>query len=136
MNTEGARSLPLLAQKFGVCLPLNPRYLVKRDFTDGADVNGCIDQSLWYGPSVNCSPIAIDLRNRSAVRLGESYCDHMLQKPKRGPLSWWEAMLSTGVSPLILPPQFCVCEKHIGIGDEIILHEGHESVRRHYQNLR
>lgn len=50
------RTLPLLAQRFGICLPLNPRYTVQRDFEDGADVTGCVDQLLWQAPSVNCSP--------------------------------------------------------------------------------
>jgi hypothetical protein len=60
----------------------------------------------------------------------------MLSHPTRGPLAWWQAMWDFDYAPLILPPQWCVCERHIGVGDEIILHEGHESVKRHYANVR
>ena len=60
----------------------------------------------------------------------------MLANPMRGPLAWWQAMWDTGLTPLILPPQWCVCEKHIGIGGEIMLHHGHAAVKRHYGNVR
>ena len=129
------RTLPLLAQRFGICLPLNPRYTVQRDFEDGADVTGCVDQLLWQAPSVNCSPVAISLRDMRAS-LAHAYCEEILARPVRGPLAWWRAMGSTGIAPLILPPQWCVCERHIGIGGEIMLHHGHASVKRHYGNLR
>jgi hypothetical protein len=133
VDREAARGLPLLAQKFGICLPMNPRYTVKRDFTDGADVSGCTDQTMWHGPSVNCSPIAINLTGGSGpLTLAKEYCRLMLAHPQRGPMAWWHAMLNTGVAPLILPPQWCVCERHIGVGGEIILHEGHDAVKRHY----
>jgi hypothetical protein len=131
-NRTAARQIPALASIFGICLPINPRYIVKRDFTDGADAEGCIDQTLWYGPSLNCSPIAINLKDRRGVALAEEYCAQMLKRPQRGPLVWWAAMIATGITPLILPPQLCVCERHIGCGDEAILHYGHQSVARHY----
>ena len=133
VNREAARTLPLLAERFGICLPINPRYTVRRDFIDGADVTGCADQTMWYGPSLNCSPIAIAVAAARARTIAEVYCDQMLRCPIRGPLAWWKAMLGTGTVPLILPPQWCVCERHIGVGGEIILHEGHASVKRHYR---
>jgi hypothetical protein len=136
VDMEAAKSLPYLAFHFGICLPINPRYTVKRDVTDGADVTGYTDQFAWHGPSVNCSPIAIDLNDSTGVRLAQAYCAHMLSHPQRGPMVWWEAMLQTGIAPLILPPQWCVCERHIGVGGEIILHEGHEAVKRHYAGMR
>ena len=135
VDREAARTLPLLADTFGVCLPINPRYLVKVDFQVGADVTGATDQTMWYGPSVNCSPIAIDLRDVERRELAEEYCRIMLEHPKRGPVAWWHAMLNTAIVPLILPPQWCVCERHIGVGGEIILHTGHASVKRHYAGM-
>src|SRR4051812_18966978 len=62
VDFEAARTLPALAARFGLCLPMNPRYTAQLDFAVGADVSGCIDQTMWYGPSVNCSPIAIAAR--------------------------------------------------------------------------
>ena len=135
VNREAARTLPLLAQRFGICLPINPRYTVQRDFTDGADVAGCMDQTTWYGISLNCSPVAIFLHDPRGLELGEAYCQQMLRTPIRGPIAWHWAMWNSGIAPLVLPPQFCVCERHIGVGGEIILHEGHASVKRHYAGM-
>ncbi len=136
VNIEAARMLPALAARFGICLPINPRYTVQRDFYDGADVTGSMNQALWNGPSLNCSPIAIDLRRPHILRpLGEFYCQEMLERPVRGPIAWARAMERTGWVPLTLPPQWCVCERHIGVGGEIILHEGHASVKRHYAGM-
>lgn len=134
-DMEAARTLPDLAMRFGICLPMNPRYTVKRDFTDGADVNS-LYQPEFHGPSVNCSPIAISNGGRYpflGVELAREYCRLMLAGlPERGPMVWYRAMLVTGIAPLILPPQFCVCSRHIGVGGEIILHHGHDDVKRHY----
>jgi|HubBroStandDraft_4_1064222.scaffolds.fasta_scaffold03171_5 hypothetical protein len=139
VDFNGARTLPLLAERFGLCLPINPRYTVWRDFCDGADT-GNFRQDIKTGPGVNCSPIAIDLRRKLwsselGTRCAEAYCQVMLETPMRGPLAWCESMWSIGYSPLILPPQFCVCERHIGVGDEIILHTGHAAVERHYAKM-
>lgn len=134
-DMEAARTLPDLAMRFGLCLPLNPRYTVKRDFTDGADVVGSTNQFLWCGPSMNCSPVAICTRRTGdddGFDIAEKYCELMLQQPQRGPMNWWHAAVIQGRPPLILPPHWCVCERHIGIGEEIILHMGHEAVKRHY----
>ena len=137
VDREAARTLPVLAERFGICLPINPRYTVLRDFSDGADVEGTIDQTMWFGPSVNCSPIAINLRvvEGLEVELARAYCAEMLAAPVRGPIAWWRAMLKTGIAPLILPPQWCVCERHLSVGNEIILHEGHASVKRFYAGM-
>lgn len=135
VDRNAARTLPLLAERFGICLPLNPRYTVRRDFEDGADVTGATDQTMWYGPSLNCSPIAINLRDPAGRELAEEYCRIMLQHPQRGPMVWAHAMQNTAIVPLILPPQWCVCEKHIGCGNEILLHEGHDAVKRHYAGM-
>lgn len=141
VDREAARTLPLLADTFGVCLPINPRYLVGVDGAVGADTNWAPDAADHrkdltggFGTSVNCSPIALALDGYS-WKLAEAYCAEMVLDPVRGPLAWWRAMWKTGIAPLILPPQWCVCERHIGVGGEIILHEGHASVKRHYAGM-
>lgn len=139
VDQEAVRTLPVLAQRFGACLPINPRYLVKVDGTVGADTNWNQaeygEYSLGSGPSLNCSPIALSLADDAAVALARLYCNEMLVNPVRGPIAWWRAMWSTGITPLILPPQWCVCSRHIGVGNEIILHEGHLDVKRHYAGI-
>lgn len=143
VDRAAARTLPLLALKFGICLPMNPRYLVGVDGQIGADTdwNCHEDASLGSGPSVNCSPVAISLDRLSdnancARDLAEEYLLQMRSAPVRGPIAWWRAMYATAVTPLILPPQWCVCERHIGIGNEIILHEGHAPVKRSYEGMK
>jgi hypothetical protein len=136
VDMEAARTLPLLAERFGLCLPINPRYTVLRDICDGADVPKEVLFDGVYGPGVNCSPIAVSLNRAGSVTLAEEYCKTLLDTPMRGPLAWQKSMWLTGIAPLILPPQWCVCSKHIGVGGEIILHEGHEAVKRHYGNRR
>ena len=137
-DMDKMRTLPLLAQRFGICLPINPRYTVTRDTMDGADAGDRRGTPIGIpdirdgAPSVNCSPVAIDTTKVNGVRLAEAYCSEMLTAPVRGPLAWWRAMVKTGIAPLILPPQFCVCSRHIGVGGEIFLHLGHEDVKRHY----
>ena len=143
VDREAARTLPLLAERFGICLPINPRYTVRVDMRDGADVMATWPEPFPVdAPGVNCSPIAISLKQEhwprhahSGTYLAEAYCKLMLAHPQRGPLVWWHAMWATGDVPLILPPQWCVCERHIGCGNEIILHTGHQAVARHYKDM-
>jgi hypothetical protein len=135
VNREAARTLTSLAMVFGVCLPINPRYLQWVDFEAGADVSGTLDADERWAPSVNCSPIAISLKDLERRQLAEEYCWQMENYPVRGPVAWWRAMMHTGIAPLILPPQWCVCSRHVGIGGEIILHEGHDVVKRHYAGM-
>src|SRR5216684_4424035 len=66
VDRAAARTLPLLARKFGVCLPINPRCLVSVDTEAGADSDLSIDPVRTGAPSVNCSPVAIDLRSLHA----------------------------------------------------------------------
>ena len=138
VDRSDARTLPELTERFGLCLPMNPRYLVGVDGYVGADSNWNVreDDSFGLGPAVNCSPIAIDLAAEIAVKTAENYCEQIRCDPVRGPVAWWRAMWQTWYAPLILPPQWCVCERHIGCGNEIILHEGHGAVKRHYAGMK
>lgn len=118
-----------LTRKFGVCLPANPRYLVGIDADIGADGG---EVEIGTGYAMNCGIIALDNNNPEAVKLAEKYCEIMEKNPARGTLVWWEAMWETGITPCLLPPQWCVCKEDIGIGNEIVLHIGHEEVKSYY----
>lgn len=126
------RTLLDLVKAFGLCLPANPRLLVSVDTGIGADSDHELDETQGTGHAVNCSPIAINLHHKQARATAEEYCRIMLERPVRGPLAWWRAMKAAGFCGHLLPFQWCVCAEHVGIGNEIILHEGHEAVRRHY----
>ena len=130
--SEDVRALPFLAARFGLCLPANPRCLVRVDTSIGADSDHQLDRTNGTGYAVNCSPIALSLKYPRAVQVAEAYCEYMLANPCRGPLAWWRTIWSTGFSPCLLPPQWCVCAENIGCGNEIVLHDGHDAVRHHY----
>jgi len=120
-----------LVKKFGICLPANSRYLVGVDANIGMDGG---DVEIGTGYALNCGIIALDNSNERAVTLVKKYLELMEKSPARGPLVWWRAIWEAGITPYLLPQQWCVCEKDIGIGNEIILHIGHENVKKHYLN--
>jgi hypothetical protein len=132
--TSGVKSLIFLVQKFGLCLPANPRWLVGVDGVKGTDGDYDVgeDGSGGNGFANNMSPIAFSTNDSMYRNLLEAYCNEMIDNPVRGPLVMWRAMWRTGVHPYLLPPQWCVCQEHCGIGNEIILHVGHDKVRRAY----
>jgi hypothetical protein len=134
--SEDVRTLPLLAGRFGLCLPANPRLLVRVDTMIGADSDGQLDATNGTGYAMNCTPIAINLHHVEAVACAEAFCGEMMRRPVRGPLAWWRACYRTGFSPCLLPPQWCVCAETIGCGNEIALHIGHDAVQTHYATHR
>ena len=133
--SDDVKVLPQLAAAFGVCLPANPRKLVRIDTKIGADSDGQLDESHGTGFAYNCGVIAINCTKLHAMgyECARVFCEIMEEKPVRGPLAWWRAAWDTGFAPFLLPPQWCVCAEDVGIGNEIILHEGHDAVRRYYQ---
>lgn len=130
--SDDAGSLRALVEKFGLCLPANPRKLVRVDTLVGADSDKRLDETRGTGYAMNMTPIAVDLRNRGAVAVLTAYLREMENNPVRGPLAMWRAAWRVGFAPYILPPQWCVCARDCGVGDEIILHTGHPEVAKHY----
>lgn len=131
--SEDAKTLPILALKFGLCLPANPRNLVFIDASIGADGDSTPDESKGTAHAVNCSPIALSLSDDRAKNCVRHFLQIMEDNPVRGPVAWWRAFYMTGFFPCLLPRQWCVCREDAGIGKEIILHEGHDEIRRFYQ---
>lgn len=121
-----------LATRFGLCLPANPRKLVAVDNMLGRDAQRIIPQSMGSMYAVNCGIIALDKRNKKAVECVETFLNIMRFRPMRGPLAWAEAIYELRFAPCLLPPQWCVCAEDIGCGNEIVLHVGHEAVRKYY----
>lgn len=128
------KSLLFLVKKFGICIPANPRLLVKIDGIKGADGNYKIneDETLGTGFAYNMSPIVFYTKNEKARHLLEMYCHEMKINPTRGPLAMWRATWKTGIVPYLLPFQWCICREHCAIGNEIILHIGHNEVKKYY----
>tara|TARA_Y100001963_G_C6759038_1_gene438421 strand:+ start:592 stop:1326 length:735 start_codon:yes stop_codon:yes gene_type:complete len=120
--------------KFDICLPMNPRMLTKIDGILGIDSNYKIqeDGTLGLGMGVNMSPIAVNPNKERTQKLLKAYCNIMETNPARGPLSMWRAIWETGITPYMLPFQWCVCKESMGIGNEIMLHVGHPEVEKLY----
>lgn len=130
--SDEIRTIIPLVQKFGLCLPANSRMLVKTDATMGIDGDNVGDESNGNGFALNSAITAINKHNSQAMYCAWTFCDLMTRKPVRAPLAWWRAIWQTGFNPYLLPFNWCVCHKDIGIGDEIILHVGHTAVKNHY----
>ena len=103
--------LRILTERFGLCFPMNPRLLVKVDTMIGADS----DREL-------------------ARRFLEAYCKRR-KVEGRSTVSMWRTIWESGshFHPYMLPIQWCVCKKDVGVGNEIILHVGHQAVKKHYK---
>ncbi len=130
--SEEVRTIIPLTQRFGLCLPANPRLLVKVDAAIGADTDGRLDETRGCGFAFNSTPISFSTRHKRAREFLECFTREMERHAVRAPLALWRACWTSGFVPYLLPFQWCVCQEHVGVGDEIILHTGHERVRRFY----
>ena len=130
--SDNVKAIIPLVNRFGLCLPVNPRRLVKIDTEIGSHSDKRLDVTLGMGHAFNMTPIAFNTRDNISRATLTAYCEMMLGNPVRGPLNMWRAVFLSGVFPCLLPAQWCVCAEDVGIGNEVILHVGHEEVRRHY----
>lgn len=140
-----------LAEKFGVCVPTNPRIYVKYNAM-GADTTNEdrkeTDKGPIYGPACNMSPMFVCRLHGHAKRLIEVYIEE-LHNCMRGTLAFWLASYRTGIAPLYLPEQWCVCEsnakyirnykkplqgKMYNI-EPIMLHIGQKGVRETFKDI-
>ena len=135
-----------LAERFGVCVPLNPRIYVKYN-AQGADAepNDFVPErdGPEYGPACNVSPMFVCKMHNSAKTLIEAYLVE-LQVCMRGTLAFARASWRCGVAPVYLPEHWCVCGSSArpvrdtvkiirGVKQTIepmMLHWGQEEVRR------
>lgn len=124
-----------LAEKFGICLPLNPRSFVGVDAAIGTDVPNSERQAkISLATAYNCGTMFVDKRATRAIFFLKQCCKILLQTPMRGPLAVWKAVEYTGVFPYVLPVQWCVCQENVGCSNPIILHYGHKKVREYYSD--
>jgi hypothetical protein len=130
--SENVKAIIPLVSRFGLCLPANPRKLVKIDTEIGSHSDRKLDATLGMGYAFNMTPIAFNTRDNMSRAVLTAYCEMMLKNPVRGPLAMWRAVLIGGMFPCLLPPQWCVCAEDVGIGNELILHVGHDKVREYY----
>jgi hypothetical protein len=135
-------SLIPLVQRFGSCVPQNPRMQVRFDGQRGLDADYQLEEdgSRGNGMANNMSPICLDTKSERGRKLMEEYVNEMQIHPVRGPLAMWRASWKSGVNPYMLPLQWCVCPPHHGdanlllneTGNEIMIHVGHDIVKNFY----
>jgi hypothetical protein len=139
-TSDQVRTILPIINKFGICAPTNERQLVKVDAIhtrgndgdyhigeDESDGNLLTYDLWWLGFRTN------DQRGRIWL---EEFCRLMKTNPKRGPLQLSRAAWNTGVYPYSMPIQWGVGSGHVGCGNEIILHAGHDNVQDHYLETR
>lgn len=99
-----------LAEKFGICVPQNPRIFVKYNML-GTDTTSedwkRTEGTPIYAPACNVSPMFAYPNSLYVQVLLSAYINE-LKKCMRGTLAFWLAMYKVGVCPLFLPEQWCV----------------------------
>ena len=130
--SDKVRLLPLLAKKFGFCIPANPRLLGRTDALYGTDSDKELGDSEGYGFAYNTTPLAFDTSSQAARNFLEEYVKEAHANITRGPFLMYKTVMRTGYVPYLLPFQWCVCREHIGVGDEIVLHLSHKDLDDYY----
>jgi len=138
--SDEVRTLLPIINKFGICCPQNERQLVRVDgiYTRGNDGDYHIGEDETNGNLLTYDLWWMGLRTddeRGRTWLKE-FQRLMETNPKRGPLQLSRAAWNTGVYPYAAPKQFGVGNGHVGCGDEIILHVGHDNVQDYYLERR
>ena len=138
--SDEVKTLVPIIKKFGICCPQNERQMVKVDglYTRGNDGDYHIGEDESRG-----NILTYDLwwtgflteDNRGRAYLSE-FLRLMKENPKRGPLQLTRAAWNTVVYPYPMPKQWGVGVGHVGCGNEIILHVGHDAVQDHYLERR
>jgi hypothetical protein len=140
-----------LAERFGVCVPTNPRIYVKYNAL-GADASDAdFNERDWgpgVAPAVNVSPLFVCADRPKAYELSRIW-RQQLQHCLRGTLAFWQATWLTGTTPVYLPEQWCVGASNAAYFknykkrlrgqdvpvEPIMLHWGQEEVRRVFKEV-
>lgn len=138
--SDEVRTLLPIINKFGICCPQNERQLVRVDgiYTRGNDGDYHIGEDETNGNLLTYDLWWIGLRtdDERGRKWLKEFQRLMETNPKRGPLQLSRAAWNTGVYPYAAPKQFGVGSGHVGCGDEIILHVGHDNVQDYYLERR
>ncbi len=129
-------ALIYLTQKFGFCVPYNDRQLLRYDMQISKDTQHIEDESKGLGHSYNQSPMTLWKNNARGIEFYNKCAEIMKEDPSRASLVMWKAAWNTAIYPYILPKQWCVCDGNEGIGNEIMLHVGHKSIKEYYNDNR
>ena len=141
-TSDQVTTLLPITKKFGVCVPINERQLVKVDSIHTRGNNGDYhigeDESLGNILTYDLWWTSFDTSNDRARKYLEEVKIQMSEKHKhvRAPLHMSRAAWETGIYPYSMPIQWGVGNGHIGCKNEIILHVGHINVQNYYLQSR
>lgn len=133
-------AIVVLAKRFGLALPMNPRMLSRVDGSIGADstYQADTDETLGTTFALNLTPIAFSPIHAQARALLQRYLQLLESKPGRGAVHLSQASYELGFSPCLLPSNWCVCSPkdyespHIW-KHPIALHIGHADVEARFR---
>jgi hypothetical protein len=140
--SDEVRTLIPITEKFGVCVPTNERQLVKVDaihtrgnwgdyYLGEDESNGnLLTYDLWWTSFYTKNDRARKYLEEVKLQMSEKH------PHKRAPLHMSRAAWVTGIYPYSMPIQWGVGSGHVGCGNEIILHVGHDNVQDHYLDRR
>jgi len=130
-----------IAERFGMCLPVNPRTYVGLDVKVGDDVDSPVKDSLryvgvpYYLTANNMGVLFLDNRFYKVDKIIAHYRTFMIQFPCRGPVAMAAACWTSKKTPYFLPEEWCACGGYTEFKmrsrkriDPIFLHVGHEDV--------
>ena len=138
--SDEVKTIMPITEKFGVCVPVNERQLIKVDSIYTRGNNGdyrigedesrgnLLTYDLWW--------MSFFTKNKRARSYMEELVRLMETTQLRAPLQMTRAAWNTGINPYSMPVQWGVGSGHIGCGNEIILHVGHTNVQDHYLESR
>lgn len=136
-----------LAEKFGLCLSVNPRCHYGLDRNVGADVAENIRELEnvaeipYCGSAINCGVMFANTEDSRAGKLLTAIIHFIREFPCRGPVAVNAAAWQTSIFPYLLSEKWCICNGKGGwevrsgqIIEPVVLHTGHKDIERWYLN--
>ena len=133
-----------LAEKFGLCLPMNPRvyFGIDREVGDDVSPDVMIDtKDCPYGMTANnMGVIFLNNLNNRAMSVLERYLSYMENHPCRGPVAMAVSCWRERFGPYFLPEEWCACGGYTQFKQRsgkrinpMFLHVGHPDVNQWFQ---
>jgi len=133
--SEDVKHIEKLTKRFGICLPMNPRSMIKVD-TRGMDSDRQLDETNGTGHAINLAILSFHTKNDKARRLLEDFVKRQTAGFNRSTITMWRCIWQNKeeFNPYMLPVQWCLCAGQEGMGNEVILHIGHKAVKDYYES--
>lgn len=133
-----------LAERFGLCLPINPRTYFGLDREVGDDVPDDVIHDTkdcpYYMTANNMGVIFLDTTDGKVRSVVNHYLTYMQHHPCRGPVAMAVACWRERFSPYILPEEWCACGGYTSFRHRsnkriqpMFLHIGHPDVAKWFE---